>query len=323
MLIPESLNTLTGRNIVLVQALENEDWARAKAVVLAGAPCKNGIIFKGRALQLILSKYPPEEGKEQILDKIADKEAIEQISVEWMTDYLRTTRDPFGIRMEIARRSAGTSTFSGTGLVKYLLPDAKKEGREQELLEIVCNVPRQEEQKEAFRYLLENRLVNEMNALLDAMQKASHRPYLESEMFRDFLLCKDLSGEDKASVVQRIMALPGATLLKRGVTEIYLCEADDQAEDRMKVLDILLTSKYPIYPNIGEEYIRHCSQDKEIKIEIVRKMISTGFRILSPDIFYERYMAAGTDNESTKKQILAALNISFHNTKNRKRYSFW
>ena len=326
MLIPESLETFIGRNIVMVQALEKGDWVRAKVIAQTAASCIYGGSFKGRALQLILRQYPPEEGKMQLLSQIADRESLNLVTARWILGYLQSTQDPTGIRMEIVRRSAAANAFLGVGAVKYLLPDARAQGLEDELFEIICSAPSQVEQLEALRYLLEAGKVNELNGLLDAMLKSSRRPSIQADLFHDFLLRMDLGGSDKASVLSRIMSMPGGTLLKRGITRTSLCEALDHMEDRLKVLDVILTPERPIDPRTGEAYILHCSQDGEGKVEIVRKMAAAGFRILAPEQFRERYLSESADDEKTCLGILDVLNLNKKSPGGkgrRSRFLFW
>ena len=323
---PEHLLTSLGRHMVLHAALMGEDWSRAAEIAANPIDCLYGANYRGDALNEILCFYPSWERKETLVRSIADRRAMGELPADNLIHYFSATQDPLDIRLEVARRSAGTAAFvGGDRLLEFLYEPAKAEGRERELFEVICAVSGRRGQPAALKYMLENTWITALDGFLEVLGTASRRPVFEADAFRGFLLRGDLPGEQKASVLSRIMTLPAATLLKRGIGKIYLCEANENLGDRLKVIDVIFTKDNPADTDTMERYLLRCTQDGPAKAQIIEKLFSSGTRLTSPGGMKERYLAESMDDAQTRSAVLSILSGDRSGRRRKKRspFHFW
>lgn len=130
---------------------------------------------------------------------------------------------------------------------------------------------------------------------------------LNSDHFSALLNRDDLTLENKKDIVEAMMKFEVSDKVRYRFISEYLCEIYDIPDNRLSMINFLLSLTNDLSTNTVEKYIINCSMDKENKPEIVKSLFSLNLNRSYFNHTLSNYISGNSDSFDVQKEVIYQL----------------
>ncbi|MBQ8134997.1 MAG: hypothetical protein IJ192_11425 [Clostridia bacterium] len=322
-LVFDSLNASARKEILLKNFNADEVYSRSLNSNLINFAIKNGdfdmfnqIIRNSdnidvkAVLKTLLSKSPDDEKKAENAIFLIKKDLdISEEDKKTFEKYMNDSADSAETKCRIATALCTTQVRPS---VECLMTNIITQNMDSQLIyELMAELIRNNLLDTEIYTILEFTLVNcgyevcmqNINMLLESDNFVS----LNSNHFISLLDRDDLTLENKKKVIEAMMKFEVSDKVRYRFISEYLCNVYDEPDNRLSMINFLLSLTKDLSTNTVENYIKNCSMDKENKPEIVKTLFSLDLNRSYFNHTLSNYISGNSDSFDVQKDVIYQL----------------
>lgn len=296
----EIFSEYANKNLLKI-ALKRKNYEIAETVIN-----NKNHIDKKISLQEIMTNYPIQDKKAELIEKLFSAQIAEAVGKGFFEQYFATSEDTIRIKtMVISKLVATDLRCNSEAIVKSLhnqmtnydeaknvfstLYEAKVSDQETEALLVFC--------------LMVNKAYYVLNAYLDALTEKKIFVQLSSRAVISFLDDSQLGANEKRDILVKMFGFEMDAKSKDAIYNYYLNNNKDSKEDRLVIIDTLITPGCPISNNTVKNYVVKTAHDEENKLEIIQHIFEMGINKTYLGDLLSEYLLSSSDANSVKDEV--------------------
>ena len=265
-----------------------------------------GHVDRKSALVEVMDNYPNNEKKGELIQKLFDAKVAEELSKKYFEGYFSQSQDSVETKCKVIALLNGTNIhcsadavvksmadqITGYDVAKLLFStiyDARISDQETEGLLVFC--------------LIDDKSYDVQAAFFDVLIEKKVFVQLNGRTVIAFLDSAGFPADEKVDVLQKMLSFQMENKALDSIYNYYLNNNADMPEDRVKIIDALLTEGAPISSNTVKNYFLRTKIDGERKPEVVEKIFATGINKTYLGDLLAEYLLHTEDSDEQKKII--------------------
>lgn len=151
--------------------------------------------------------------------------------------------------------------------------------------------------------LIVNKVYYVLKAFLDTLAEKNIFVQLSSRVIISFLDSSDLDLNEKRDIVKKIFEFEMDAKSKDAIYNYYLNNNNDSKEERMVIVEALMTEGCPISYNTVKNYVVKTVRDEDNKIKIIKLIFDTGINKTYLGDLLSEYLLLSVDEKGVNNEI--------------------
>ena len=236
-------------------------------------------IDKKFSLQELMLHYPDTVEKTELINLLFYAPVAEALSKSFFEQYFGESSDSIKTKTYIIRKLADTDLrCNAETIVKALHSQMEGYDSAKNVFSALYKVKVSDRETEALLIfcLMVNKSTDVLKAFFDALLENQIFVRLNSRTVISFMDSSQIGVDEKVDILSKMFRFEMEVKAKDAVYHYYLNSNRDAAEDRIKIIDFLLTENCPISNNTAKHYIVRTVIDADRQPSVVDKIFATG-----------------------------------------------
>ena len=265
-----------------------------------------GHLDRKSSLQEILDSYPDNEKKTEIIAKLFDASTAEALTKRYFEGYFENSHDSVETKSLLIDLLNTTDIHcSADSVIKSMANQLGTYDLAKRAFGAVYGKKISDQETEGLLVfcLMVNKLYEVQAAYFDTLIEKNVFVALNGRTVISFMDSSAFPTEQKADVIQKMLSFQIDNKALDAVYNYYLNNNNDVLETRMRVIDIILHEGSPITANTVKNYVLNTTTDEEYKLEVIKRIFSTGINKTYLGDLLSEYILKSKDSEEQKKCI--------------------
>ncbi len=260
------------------------------------------------ALSELLQKYPDNECKVTIIEKLLKSKTIKQEDKSILEDYMQNSVDSLSTKGKIITFAyAANLHISVEKTILHLLLKANSETVDSVLRQLCSSHLKDDDVYKVLELALSAKTLSMMLTILTILKETKQYILINSKYIISLLSRTDLNTSDKIEALTRILEFPVDVNAKNAAINNYLCFNQDIGETRLAVIQALLSDGKVIPTNTIEQYVLKINTDAVNKPKIVEQLFSLDLNLSFFNDLLAKYINSYVDTKEIKEKIVHIL----------------
>lgn len=298
---PEEIFSEHANRNLLKIAIKRENYGVVEAVVRN----VNHIDLKF-SLQEIMSHYPDTEKKAELINLLFNVQVAESFSKGFFEQYFCQSSDSLQTKTLILKKLAATNLRCNAETIAkaiYSQMDGYESAKEVFLALYEVKVSDLETEALLVFCLMVNKSFDVLTAFLDALLEKDIFVQLNSRAVISFMDSSPFEIDQKLDVLKRMFRFEIDGKALDAIYNYYLNNNHDDADSRLKIIELLLTENCPITSNTVKNYFVHTEVDSDNKLTVVEKIFATGINKTYVGDLLSEYLLRSQDTQIVRGAI--------------------
>lgn len=299
----KEIDSSAANNDLLLFAVRNKKFGIADNIL-----SHSGFYDDDCALDTVLSEYPDGDSKRIIVKNLFSSGTFRKNTSAAVGKYLADAKDSNETKASVASAAIHSGVKLSVGsLIENVLKDAETKEVDSVASELCCLKPSDDDVLKLLDFGLSSGSADKALSVLECIKKSGKYLSVPSKYLLLVLNSDKYNAEEKIRVLEKCFDFTVGIKEFNSAVENYLCRNSSPADERIPVIEFLLSKTDSLPTDTVKNYVLKTAADGEKKPDVVSAIFDMNLNMSFFNNLLSDYIKSNTDSAVVKEHIIRIL----------------